>query len=144
MDFLKEHGAMIDTINNQVFFFPQHKAKVDACKKPLLAEGVSAASATPEAVSTRAKTLFTVSPIKDVDIPVNDFRKFKVQINTEKDVMFRPGCKIIVDSCTNFGPMIPEGIFNVGENNQFSLPLMNNTSTHLFMKKGFPVQGVHT
>ena len=145
MDFLSAMGAVICARTGRVRFFPEDHVRVASVVKPILAGGLAASAAekqTGDLKEDLGKAAFTVSTIKDVDIPVNDQRFVKVQIDTPEGLGFKAGAKVIVSSGMLPSPITVDGIFYVDNANRISLPMVNMSTGHIDLKKDRPVPGI--
>ena len=144
-DFLKENGAIINVRDNTVAFLSEDMATIAKCSKPILREAIAS--------STEIKTLYDdliethpdtymIQPIENKILGHMDQITFHAQVITTHSFILQPGTTVLVTSNIAPAPYVPDGLYNIKDNNLVQITIKNTDICPLQLRKNQPITGI--
>ena len=144
-DFLKENGAIINIRDNTVAFLDQEMERIAKCKKPILREAIAASTEINTPYSSLTDTypdIYMVQTIEDETVGHREQIRLQVQVITEFPILLKPGTTVMITSNKIPAPYVPDGLYNIKDNNLVYITMRNTDIRPLKLRKNQPITGV--
>ena len=145
IDFLKEHGALVDTRSNNVIFLPDKLFAITQTKKPIVCEAFASVvnNEGPDNADDKDTSIFAVQPTEDIDIQYMDQKIIHVQIVEDNHtIMHKPGTTVMLTSGCAPYPHIPDGLYSITDNNTIRVTIKNSSTGTLQLRQNRPIPGI--